>query len=929
MRLLLLIALTSAVQFTAPAAAPSPDKPEPPKPSPSAPEPKPTKKPDAPPSPVPTPPPAKPEDRKPSPPPSGQPQPTKPEPTQPTAPAPAPAEVAKPVAEQTNSTTSKPAAEKKKSVEEVIKGHQRISGLFDLFFDREKGSAMLYIRHDQIGPEFIYFTHTLDGVVQAGHNRGGYGDSVVFHIVKAFEKVEFIAENTAFYFDPQNALSRARKANISHAVMASEPIVAQDANGYLIPAGNLFLKESLVMVKHPGGDGGKAVLGRLSETKTKYIALRGYPDNSVIAVEYVFENGSPTWSLDSKARADEITDARYVSIRVQHSLIKVPDNDYKPRRDDPRIGYFTTQVTDMTSTDVTPWRDMIHRWHLVKQKPGTALSEPVQPITFWIENTTPVELRDVIREAALRWNQAFETAGFKDALVVKQQPDNAHWDAGDINYNVLRWTSSPNPPFGGYGPSFVNPRTGQILGADIMLEFSFLTNRLRSQRIFMELGLASPPEEAGAFHDPRRFCQEAGFAQQGLLFGQAALRLSPESRLPDMKALTREALMKLVLHEVGHTLGLNHNFRASHLYDPKTIHQKEVTSKTGLTGSVMDYMPANIAPVGAAQGEYYITKPGAYDHWAIDYGYSEALEDPVGEETRLLNLAARSHEPALAFGNDADDMRRVGKGIDPRVMIYDMSSDPVAYGTQRCELVQARLSELLRKEPVKGETWQSLLNAYIVLSREQADALVAISRYIGGVEVERAFVGQGATKKPYTPVEAARQFAALDALAKFAFAPGAMLPPGELIAHLQQQRRGFEFFKEDEAPKLHDRIGQVQRSLLDHLMHLETQRRLLDSALYGSQVPLDQIMRRLTQAIFAGDPATGPDTLRQNLQSEYTDRLLRIVNTNSWPPAAQAPAFAEIEFIRNQLETQPAFRAAAAHAKFLLYKIKRGLDAEN
>ncbi|MCA1963710.1 MAG: zinc-dependent metalloprotease [Prosthecobacter sp.] len=769
----------------------------------------------------------------------------------------------------------------------------------------------------------------MDGVVQAGHNRGGYGNEVIFRISKIFERIEFIAENTSFYFDPQSALARAKQANISHAVLASEGIVAEDAGGYLIPASNLFLRESLAMVKRPGGDANRSVLGRLSETKTKFLSLRGYPDNTVVGVEYVFENPTPTWTQDNKARADEITDARYVSIKVQHSLIKLPENDFKPRYDDPRIGYFTTQVTDMTSTSATPWRDVIHRWHLVKQKPGTKLSEPVQPIVFWIENTTPIELRDTIREAALRWNEAFETAGFKDALVIKQQPDNATWDAGDINYNVLRWTSSPNPPFGGYGPSFVNPRTGQILGADIMLEFSFLTNRLRSQRIFMELGLASPQEETeDAFRDPRRFCQEAGFAQQGLLFGQAALRLSPEGRLPDMKALTRQALMKLILHELGHTLGLNHNFRASHLYDATQIHNQELTSKTGLTGSVMDYMPANIAPLNTPQGDFYITKPGPYDHWAIEYGYSEALEDPKAEEARLQAIAALSPEPALAFGNDADDMRRVGKGIDPRVMIYDMSSDPVTYGTQRCQLVQARLGELLTKVPVKGESWQPLLQAYLVLTREQADALVAISRYVGGVEVERAFVGQGSDKKPYTPVAAARQFAALDAMAKFAFAPGAMQPPTELAAHLQQQRRGFDFFKEDEAPKLHDRIGQVQRALLDHLMHLETQRRILDSGLYGNAVSLDQIMRKLTQAIFLGDPAEGPDTVRQNLQSEYTDRLLRIVNSSSWPPAAQSPAFAELEFIRTQLETLPAFRTAAAHTRFLIYKIKRGLDEQ-
>ena len=893
--------------------------------------------------PAPAPVPARP-DKKPDP--APKPDDKKPEPAKPTpSPAPTPAPEPGPMTPQSQaSTSSSPApakastasssptksAEKKKTVAEVVAGHQRIPGLFDLFLDREKGAVHLYIRKDQLGPEFIYFTHTIDGVVQAGHNRGGYGSEVIFRISQAFERIEFIAENTAFHFDPQSPLAKAGKANISHAVLASEPIVARDDNGVLIAAGNLFLKESLVMVKHPGSDGGKSVLGRLSETKTKFINLRGYPDNTVVSVEYVFENTAPTWNLESKARADEVTDARYVSIKVQHSLIKVPDNDYKPRRDDPRIGYFSTQVTDMTDISATPYRDVIHRWHLVKQKPGTRLSEPVTPITFWIENTTPVELRDLIRSATLRWNEAFETAGFKDAIVVKVQPDNATWDAGDINYNVLRWTSSPNPPFGGYGPSFVNPRTGQILGADIMLEFSFLTNRLRSQKVFTELGLASPQQEdENPFRDPRRFCLEAGFAQQGLMFGQAALKLN-DAAVPDMKALTREAMTKLILHEVGHTLGLNHNFRASHLYDADKIHQKELTSKTGLTGSVMDYMPANIAPLNKPQGDFYITKPGPYDHWAIEFGYSEALEDPQAESNRLQKIASRSHEPALAFGNDADDMRKAGKGIDPRVMIYDMSSDPVTYGTQRCELVNARMAELVKKSAVKGESWQNVLQAYLTLSRESADALIAMSRYVGGVEVERAFVGQAPDKKPYTPVAAARQFAALETLNRHAFAPGALLPSADLIAHLQQQRRGFDFFKEDEAPKIHDRVGQVQKSLLDHLLHLETQRRILDSGLYGNQVPLDQVMHKITAGIFSGDKETGPDTLRQNLQSDYLERLLRIVNNAAWPPAAQAAAYAEVESIQSLLDNLPAFKTGAvAHARFLRYKIRRGLDQRN
>jgi hypothetical protein len=791
-------------------------------------------------------------------------------------------------------------------VADLTKGHKKLTGLFDLYLDPEKGAVNLYVRKDQVGKEFIYFSHTTDGVVASGHHRGSYGSEFIFRIQPFYERLEWIAENTAFYFNPGSALAKAGKANISHSVLASEPILATDDNGYLIAAGSIFLREVFRNVRSPMS----SVLGRLSETKTKFLSLRNYPDNTAVAVEYVYENSSPPRSSENdRVRNDEITDPRNISVRVQHNLIAVPKNDYKPRFDDPRIGYFTTQVNDMTTTSSAPYRDLIHRWHLVKKKPGTALSEPVTPIVFWMENTTPVEWRDLIREAALRWNEAFATAGFKDALVINMQPDNAKWDAGDINYNVLRWTSSPNPPFGGYGPSFVNPRTGQIMGADIMLEFSFLTNRLRAQRVFTELGLASQRQPHG-FEGQPQWCEEGEFARQGFQFGHVALQVGGQEA--EIKSLSREAIAKLILHEIGHTLGLSHNFRASTLHNARDIHKREVTTKTALTGSVMDYMPANIAPLNSAQGEFYITKPGPYDHWAIQYGYSEAMEDPKAERQRLGTLAARSHEPALAFGNDADDMRRSGKGIDPRVMIFDMSSDPVAYGVDRCNLVAERLRGLLTKLPKKGESWQDLLVAYLTLSREAADALIAISRWVGGVEVERAFKGQSpaAGSRPYTPVKRERQLAALEALAQHAFAPGAQLPPAELIAHLQQQRRGFEFFKDDEAPKVHDRILTLQRSILDQLLHVETQRRILDSALYGNSLPLDEVMSRLTAAIMRGDPAGGPDSLRQALQQTYVNTLVRMSAENSaWPAGAQSAAFAQLLAIKAGLQGKSGHEA--------------------
>ncbi len=868
-------------------------------------------------------------DDKPKPPPPGKPEPgplPKPKPKpQPEAPL-----EKKPESKEAKEEEKKPEPPAKKTVAEVTKDHRRLGGLFDFFFQPEKGKLLLYLRKEQLGQEYIYHPQTLDGVVQAGFMRGQYGSEAVIRWQRAFDRIEVVEQPVAFYFDPGHPLARAAVANTSPAVLASEPILAEDDGGVVIDATSLFMKETLLRV-HRGSDTSKSVLGRLSEPKTRLIRASTYPDNVLVNVAFVYENPTPTWERDSARRAEEIVDPRYVTIQIQHALVRMPENDFKPRFDDPRVGYFATQVTDMTSPEVTPYRDVIHRWHLVKQKPGAKLSEPVEPITFWIENTTPVEFRDTIRKAALTWNEAFETAGFKDAVVIKQQPDNAKWDAGDIHYNVLRWTSSPNPPFGGYGPSFVNPRTGQILGADIMLEFSYMTGRARTARLFDDVGLAGLPA-----HDPGKEaplglhsrhgaeCLAGACASQGLMFGRAMLRTAPAGRL-EVDRLMHEALHYLVLHEIGHTLGLNHNFRASHLHSIDAIHQAKVTQKAGLLGSVMDYPSANIAPAGVKQGQYYITKPGPYDHWAIEFGYSESLEDPVNEKDRLMVLAARSHQTELAFANDADDMRGPGKGIDPRAMLFDLSSDPVGYGAARCELARGRIASLLERKPEEGRDWELLLRDYSTLTREIGDALTAASRYVGGVYVERAHAGQAPDRRPFTPVAKATQLAALDMLARFGFAPDAWVVPVELAAHLQVRRRGFDH-EQGEDPRLHERVAKIQRGLLDHLLHGATLTRLADSALYGNEMTVDEVLQRLTGAIFAGDAEGKPSTIRQTLQAMYLERLLNLANNGQMVSATQAAALYEVERVRAAIKQGQFAGQAPAHAHLLLYKIRRALD---
>jgi hypothetical protein len=421
--------------------------------------------------------------------------------------------------------------------------------------------------------------------------------------------------------------------------LALEKIVAinEKTKEYLIDADELFLTEKLHQIKPSPSPmpspfmGRMFTLGSLSKGKTRYENVRNYPENTDLIVRYVYDNPMPVVGGD-----DAVTDAHSVNILVQHSIIAMPENNFEPRYDDPRIGYFSEEVNDLTSNKAVNFRDLIHRWDLKKKDPTAEKSEPIKPIVWWIENTTPMEFRPVIRDAALAWNKAFEPLGFINAVQVFIQPDTATWDAGDICYNVLRWTSSPTPPFGGYGPSFVNPRTGEILGADIMLEYVFVTNRINTERLFEVKGSES------------MLCSAGDDLHTELLTGMEFLSaMGAEST--EMTKLIQQSLHYLILHEMGHTMGLQHNMKASQLSSPAQLKDKTYTGLNGLIGSVMDYPAINLHHNGTDEIDYCQSQPGPYDMWAIEYGYSIANPDPLKEEMRLEKILARSGEPQLTF----------------------------------------------------------------------------------------------------------------------------------------------------------------------------------------------------------------------------------------------------------------------------------------
>ena len=771
------------------------------------------------------------------------------------------------------------AASEDKSLAEFVADFEKADGLFPLYRDTETGEVYMEIDASQLGREFVYFTYTENGPVEAGHFRGNFRDNRIVRFNRNYGRLEVEAVNTSFYFDPDTAIARAADANIARAPLANVEIAAESKDGrkILISADALLEKEALHRVQpwqNPDSKPGQNfTLGELSGDKTQIAELANFPENTDIRVEYVYDNPRPVnyggW---------DVTDARSVAILVQHSFLQMPDEGFKPRMDDYRVGYFTSQADDLTSDSFAPYRDVINRWRLEKKNPGAQVSDPVKPITFWIENTTPMEIRGIVRDATLAWNEAFEAAGFSNAIDVKIQPDDATWDAGDVRYNVLRWTSSPNPPFGGYGPSFTNPRTGEILGADIMLEYVFLTNRLKMSEIF-----DTDAAGADASHDHAigirggADCALGQTLQANLMAARALVGADMIGNLGDNELL-RQGLYYLILHEVGHTLGLNHNMRSSHTVPLAALSDPGVAP----TNSVMDYPAINIARPGERQGQFMITKPGPYDIWAIQFGYTP-------EESALPGILARSTRPELAFGNDADDVRSPGQHIDPRVMINDLSADPIGWAQKHNQLVDQTFPLLPARMLEAGDSYQSLLGGYMILWNQKATAATVASRWIGGIFNNRSNVGQAGATTPFVPVSAAEQRRALAVVDQIAFAPNAFAAGEGLLDQLQVQRRSFDAFGSRIDPQPHAMALNIQRSVLAHMLHPNTLSRLTDSRRYGGGYPASTYMAELTGKVFDADRAGSVNTYRQNLQLEYVTRLLALASGKAGGGVEQTP----------------------------------------
>ena len=761
--------------------------------------------------------------------------------------------------------------EKEPTISEFIEEgeFEIIEGMLDIYYETEEDTYYTIVDEESLSKEFIYFYYIISGAQAGGASGGDMGDSSVLEFRKFKDDIALYKKNTIFSYDESNNISKSTLTNILESFVGRFEVKIEEDGKYLINIDKLFLGEMLVGLTPPKeyAEYYSLILGRIDDKKTYISRVKNYPKNTSIEVTYGFFNPSPKGSVDA------VPDARYSSIVARHMFVEMPDSNYEPRVADQRIGYFSTKITDLSTYDYFKGKDLINRWRLIKKDPSAELSEPINPIVFWVENSTPEEIKPFVVEAIELWNIAFEKAGFKNAVVAKIQPDDAEWDAGDVQYNVIRWASTPSPRYSGYGPSVAYPRTGEMIAADIVQEFNSISYGYRLRKIW------GYDED----NDP-----------------------------------LRQWIISLTLHEIGHTLGLRHNFKASWLYDASEIHDTSVTGKNHI-GSVMDYDPINIAPEGVEQGNFFPTVPGPYDIWAITFGYTQEMNEVDRE-----NLLSQSTKPEFIFGTDDDAMGSPGGNTDPRNKRYDMSSDPITYSVQRLKIIDDKINELPEIFNEPGSTYTELKATFDSLLRDKGRFAESIAIQIGGVYSNRLVVGQEAGMTPFEVVPYEEQKRAMKALNEHLFANDAFVFNPDILKILQSEKRAASYGNSDDDPKVHDRVLRMQLSSLSFILHPRVMKRLTNSSKYGNEYLPNEVLQDIFDGIFVAREI--PNTFKMNLQSAYVDGLIEAMSDERYDEISRSAIFNSLQRIRNYSNSSYGNKMVKGHFDYLNWKINNALD---